>query len=97
MANIVGDRFQITIDRKVRAELGLKPGDLAVERVEEGRLVVSFMPAPHDRSLLGALRRTDVEPVTNWQETKDAAWRMRTAEIVDAMNDREPAEADAAS
>jgi bifunctional DNA-binding transcriptional regulator/antitoxin component of YhaV-PrlF toxin-antitoxin module len=95
VANVVGERFQITIDRKVRAELGVKPGDLAVERVEEGRLVVTFVPAPHDRSLLGVLRRTGVEPVTDWQGVKDEAWRMRTAEIVDAMKEGQPAEPDA--
>jgi bifunctional DNA-binding transcriptional regulator/antitoxin component of YhaV-PrlF toxin-antitoxin module len=90
MANVVGERYQITIDRRVRAELGVKPGDLAVERVEEGRLVVTFMPAPHDRSLLGALRRGGTAPVIDWQQLKDDSWRARTAEIVDGMNEPSP-------
>jgi bifunctional DNA-binding transcriptional regulator/antitoxin component of YhaV-PrlF toxin-antitoxin module len=94
VANVVGERFQITIDRKVRAELGVKPGDLAVERVEEGRLVVTFMPAPHDRSLLGVLRAAAVDPVTDWQKVKDDAWRMRTAEVVDAMRRDQTAKPD---
>jgi bifunctional DNA-binding transcriptional regulator/antitoxin component of YhaV-PrlF toxin-antitoxin module len=97
MANVVGDRFQITIDRKVRAHLGVKPGDLAVERVEDGRLVVTFVPAPHDRSLLGALRRTDLEPVTEWEQLKDDAWRSRTAEVVDAMQGVEAREGTASA
>jgi AbrB family looped-hinge helix DNA binding protein len=33
MPNVVGERFQITIDKKVREELGIKAGDLAIERV----------------------------------------------------------------
>jgi len=37
MANVVGERFQITIDKKVREELGVQPGDQAVEFVEDGR------------------------------------------------------------
>jgi len=47
MANVVGERFQITIDKRVRDELKIRPGDLAVERVENGQLVVDFVPAPH--------------------------------------------------
>ena len=53
MSNVVGERFQITIDKKVREQLGIEPGDRAVEWVEDGRLVVYFMPKPHSRSLLG--------------------------------------------
>ena len=33
MPNVVGERFQITIDKRVREELGIKPGDRAIERV----------------------------------------------------------------
>ena len=85
MANVVGERYQITIDRVVRRELGIKPGDLAVERVEDGRLVVEFVPAPHGASLRGIFRRSDVEPVTDWSRARDRAWAMRSAEIVEAL------------
>ena len=81
MANIVGERYQITIDKVVRRELGVRPGDRAIERVEDGRLVVTFMPAPHDRSLLGVLRRPDLPPITDWQEAKERAWKARASEI----------------
>ena len=57
MTNVVGERYQITIDKKIRDELGIEPGDRAVERIEDGRLVVTFVPKPHSRSLLGILRR----------------------------------------
>jgi hypothetical protein len=83
--NRVGARFQIVIDRRVRAELGVKPGDLAVEHVEEGRLVVDFVPARHHDSLYGLLRKPRQPPITDWQELKDRAWSMRTAEIRDAL------------
>ena len=86
MANVVGERFQITIDKKVREELGIQPGDQAVEFVEDGRLVVYFMPKPHDRSLLGILRRPGMEPVTDWQAVKDRAWAVRTAEIMETLD-----------
>ena len=91
MANVVGERFQITIDKKVRDELGIHPGDVAVERAEAGRLIVTFMPKPHNRSMLGALRpyiKGPIEPITDWQAMKDRAWAMRTAEIMESLRGR---------
>ena len=84
MANVVGDRYQITIDKRVRVQLGIRPGDRAIERVEDGRLVVTFMPAPHSESLLGVFRRPGVPPISDWDELKDRAWRARTGEVMDS-------------
>lgn len=88
MANVVGERFQITIDKKVRRELGIRPGDLAVERVQDGKLVVTFMPKPHRRSQLGALRpfiKGPIEPITDWAAYKDRVWAARTEEIMEVL------------
>lgn len=85
MANVVGERFQITIDKQVRRELGIKPGDLAVERVVDGRLVVDFVPRPHRESQFGIFRRPGNAPITDWQAVRDRAWSMRTAEIMDVL------------
>ncbi|MEX1173846.1 MAG: AbrB/MazE/SpoVT family DNA-binding domain-containing protein [Chloroflexota bacterium] len=85
MANVVGERFQITIDRKVRKALGIKPGDLAVERVEDGRLVVDFVPAPHRDSLRGIFKRPGQPVITDWQDVRERAWAMRTAEIRETL------------
>lgn len=87
MANVVGERFQITIDKRVREQLGIQPGDRAVEFVEDGRLVVYFMPKPHSRSLRGILHRPGMEPITDWEAVKDRAWALRTAEIMEALED----------
>lgn len=86
MANVVGERYQITIDRHVRDELGVNPGDLAVERVEDGRLVIEFVPKPHRRSLYGALRRPGQQPIADWRAVKEAAWTARTAEITEVLD-----------
>ncbi|MGH9380138.1 MAG: AbrB/MazE/SpoVT family DNA-binding domain-containing protein [Thermoanaerobaculia bacterium] len=51
----VGERFQVVIERDVRGELGIQPGDRAVETVENGRLVITFLPRRHRRSLRGRL------------------------------------------
>lgn len=86
MANVVGERFQITIDRVVRERLGIEPGDLAVEHIEDGRLVVEFMPRPHDRSLRGILKRVEVPPVTTDSAAeKEAAWVARGGEVMAAL------------
>lgn len=91
MSNVVGERFQITIDKKVREELGVQPGDQAFEWVEEGRLVVAFMPRAHNESMLGILKRyrdKPIEPITDWEAYFDAAWAARGAEI-QAVLDRD--------
>jgi AbrB family looped-hinge helix DNA binding protein len=85
MSSVVGERFQITIEKSVREQLGIKPGDRAVERVEDGRLVVEFAPAPHHDSLLGILHQPGMEPITDWQAVKDRAWEMRAAEIREVL------------
>lgn len=97
MPNVVGDRFQITIDKKVREQLGIKPGDQAFEYIEDGLLIVEFMPRPHDRSLRGILKRPQVPPgSTDSAAEKDAAWVARSAEVTavlasDSRRNRTPA------
>lgn len=82
MTNKVGDRYQITIDKAVRERLGVQPGDLAFERIEDGLLVVEFLPPPHDRSLRGILRREAVPPgSTDSAAEKEAAWVARAQEL----------------
>ncbi|MGK2850681.1 MAG: AbrB/MazE/SpoVT family DNA-binding domain-containing protein [Candidatus Limnocylindrales bacterium] len=91
MANVVGERFQITIDKQVRQRLGIKPGDRAVEHVIDGRLVVDFIPAPHRESLRGIFKRPGQPVVTDWQALRDRAWGWRSAEATD---DRSPGSED---
>jgi AbrB family looped-hinge helix DNA binding protein len=86
MANVVGDRFQITIDKRVRDELGVQPGDLAIERVEDGHLIVSFVPRPHRESLLGILRQPGVGPITDWGALLEGGRRARAAEVVGSLD-----------
>jgi AbrB family looped-hinge helix DNA binding protein len=85
MSNVVGQRFQITIDKKLREQLGVQPGDRAVEHVEDGRLVVYFVPKPHRESLLGALKRPGTQPIHDWSALKERARQARSAEIMEAL------------
>ena len=86
MPNVVGERFQITIDRRIRERLGVEPGDLAVERIEDGRLVIEFMPRTHDRSLRGILKGNQrPSGSTDSAAEKEAAWLARSAEVTAAL------------
>lgn len=60
----VGERGQITIERAIRERLGIRPKDIAVQRVEDGRLVVEFIRPhePHMRSLAGILGPSSTAP-----------------------------------
>ena len=60
----VGERGQITIEREIREQLGIKPKDLAIQRVQDGQLVVEFVrpPEAHMRSLAGILGPSPGQP-----------------------------------
>lgn len=77
MASTVGERGQVTIEKAIREELGVYAGDVAVQRVEDGRLVIEFVPAPHRRSLAGMLRddARPIRPDDDWQLVRDVAGR----------------------
>ncbi len=51
----VGERYQLVIERHARETLKVRPGDRAVEIVDGDRLIVTFLPGRHRRSLRGRL------------------------------------------
>jgi AbrB family looped-hinge helix DNA binding protein len=76
VASRVGERGQITIEKAIREELGIYAGDEAVQRVEDGRIVIDVVPGRHRRSLAGSLkgmvrRRPEDE---SWEALRQAAW-----------------------
>ena len=75
MSSRVGERGQVTIEKQIREELGVYAGDEAVQRIENGRVVIEFVPAPHDRSLAGMLRgKVKRRPADeSWPALRDAA------------------------
>jgi AbrB family looped-hinge helix DNA binding protein len=95
MSNVVGERYQITIGKGVRDRLGVQPGDLAIERVEDGRLVVSFVPRAHRDSLLGILRKPGGVAIEDWGAFLEDARRARSAEILTTLEDGSRSERDA--
>ena len=86
MPSRVGERGQITIEKAIREDLGVYAGDQAIQRIEDGRVVIEFVPAEHRRSLAGSLRAkvTRLPADERWSTLRDAA-----TEAPDA--DRRPA------
>ncbi len=76
MGSRVGERGQITLEKTIREELGIYAGDEAVQRVENGRIVIEVVPGRHSRSLAGAaaphIQRIPVDEA--WEVLRDAAW-----------------------
>lgn len=71
----VGERGQITIDKAIREELGICAGDEAVQRIEDGRIIVEVVPGRHRRSLFGVVGDLAQRPADeSWDAIRDAAW-----------------------
>jgi bifunctional DNA-binding transcriptional regulator/antitoxin component of YhaV-PrlF toxin-antitoxin module len=73
----VGERGQITIEKEIRDKLGVRPKDIAIQHVEEGRLVVTFVKQyePHMRSVAGILGPPPrlPDPDKSWDELVEEA------------------------
>jgi AbrB family looped-hinge helix DNA binding protein len=76
MASRVGERGQITLEKRIREELGIRAGDEAIQRIENGRIVVEVVPGRHSRSLAGAAAPhiTRQPSDESWEVLRDAAW-----------------------
>lgn len=76
MTSRVGERGQITIEKAIREELAIYAGDEAVQRVQDGRIVIEVVPGRHRRSLAGSLRdkvgRTPGDE--SWDAIRRSAW-----------------------
>ncbi|MEO6323921.1 MAG: AbrB/MazE/SpoVT family DNA-binding domain-containing protein [Thermoanaerobaculia bacterium] len=78
MTTRVGTKGQVVIDKAIRDQLGIQPGYLAIQRVVQDRVEISFLPPEHERSLRGVLAgsvRTNVAPGEDWHHAEEAAWR----------------------
>jgi bifunctional DNA-binding transcriptional regulator/antitoxin component of YhaV-PrlF toxin-antitoxin module len=73
----VGERGQITIEKEIRERLGVRPKDIAVQQIEDGRLVVTFVKPyePHMRSVAGVLGPPPrlPDPGKSWNELVEVA------------------------
>jgi len=82
MAYTVGPKGQIVIAKEIRDRLGVEPGWMALQRVEDDHLVVYFLPPEHDRSLGGVFAPYITRSISaeEWPEAREEAWRQAAME-----------------
>ena len=77
MANKVGTKGQVVIDKRIRDQLGIGPGWLALQRLVDDHVEIYFVGPEHNRSLLGSLNKYvkyAIDPEADWDKIRDYAW-----------------------
>ena len=77
MANKVGTKGQVVIEKQIRDRLGIGPGWIALQRLVDDHVEIYFVGPEHNRSLLGSLKKfVDPELVRglSWDEIRELAW-----------------------
>jgi len=83
LSTLVGRKGQITIEAPIREKLGIAVGWRAIQRIEDDKVVISFVPPKHNRSLAGILRdATSVRIATEdeMHEAIERAWEQEAIE-----------------
>jgi AbrB family looped-hinge helix DNA binding protein len=77
MANTVGVKGQVVIEKPIRDALGIRPGFVAIQNLRADHVEIRFYPPQHDRSLRGVLadRVRRSVPAGEWREAREEAWR----------------------
>ena len=86
MANKVGTKGQVVIDKKIRDQLGIGPGWMALQRLVDDHVEIYFVGPEHNRSLLGSLKKfTDIviQPGEEWDKAREEAWAAAAREKVE--------------
>jgi bifunctional DNA-binding transcriptional regulator/antitoxin component of YhaV-PrlF toxin-antitoxin module len=82
-ANIVGPKGQVVIAKEYRDQLGIEPGWIALQRLEDDHIEVYFVPPGHKKSLKGCLAgqtKTRLAAGREWDEARDSAWKKAAEE-----------------
>ena len=86
MANKVGTKGQVVIDKQIRDRLGIGPGWMALQRLVDDHVEIYFVGPEHNRSLMGSLKKyTDIviQPGEEWNEAREKAWEAAAREKVE--------------
>ncbi len=85
MANKVGEKGQVVIDKAIRDRLGIGPGWLAIQRIVDDHVEIYFVTPEHNRSLAGRLApytKVHIPPGPEWNKAKETAWELAVTEKV---------------
>ena len=77
MANVVGQKGQVVIEKEIRNRLGLEPGWIALQRLAGDHVELFFVPPKHRKSLKGSLAghtKVSIPAGNEWQEAVAEAW-----------------------
>jgi bifunctional DNA-binding transcriptional regulator/antitoxin component of YhaV-PrlF toxin-antitoxin module len=76
MANMVGEKGQVVIEKLLREALGVQPGFVTVQTLVEDHVEIRFYPPEHNRSLRGILEQYVQRTVApeEWNEVREQAW-----------------------
>ena len=79
MANKVGSRGQIVLDKRIRDRLGIEAGYRVIQLVVDDHVELDFIPPDHNQSLMGVLAPYVTEPIPesddDWHAVKALAWK----------------------
>jgi bifunctional DNA-binding transcriptional regulator/antitoxin component of YhaV-PrlF toxin-antitoxin module len=76
MANQVGEKGQVVIEKPLREALGVKPGFVTAQTLVDDHLEIRFYPPEHSRSLRGILKKYVTRPISTEElrEAREKAW-----------------------
>lgn len=82
MANLVGEKGQVVIEKPLREALGIQPGFATVQTLVDDHIEIRFFPPEHNRSLRGILAKYVKRslPQEEWEEAREKAWADAVAE-----------------
>jgi AbrB family looped-hinge helix DNA binding protein len=81
----VGPKGQVVIKKEIRDRLGIEPGSLAIQRIVDGKVEITFIP-PTTESQMGVLKKyTTSERLAemrdvDWGEVREQAWERHVRE-----------------
>ena len=83
MANKVGPKGQLVIEKVIRDSLGVKPGWVAVQLLVDDHVQIHFVPPEHDESVAGALvdyAKPELNAGDGLQRAREQAWTQAAEE-----------------
>jgi AbrB family looped-hinge helix DNA binding protein len=80
VANTVGEKGQLVIEKPIREALGIRPGSLAAQVLRDDHVEIRFYPPEHNRSLKGILadKITKTPGDRDWRDIQEEAWGTAT-------------------